>query len=298
MTRSPFVLVPELAAFFGKPARRYVVRRSFAYWQAERRAFGIILWGRPEEADVDEICAAHEVGANPLFRGHTSLVDLRAVDAVDFLAFERLLAYLKKRRDDWSPNVSQQAVLHRGGFAHASVVGMFQFLRPGHPVKFFDDPVAAYDAVGAADVRAELEELRAALLDIPAIVRRVQTAFEVLPPRAGFPAVARSVGMSVRTLQRHLAMAGSSLRHERQNHMLRASERLLEGTELDLDAIAAQVGASSASHLVTLFRSRRGTTPGAIRERRRGPTPVARPALVLAKTSTAKDARAKPKRKG
>ena len=85
-----FQAVSELDAFFGQPARRYVVRRSFAYWQAERRAFGIILWGRPDEADVDKICAAHEVGANPLFRGHTSLVDLRAVEAVDLLAFDRL----------------------------------------------------------------------------------------------------------------------------------------------------------------------------------------------------------------
>lgn len=269
-----FQAISELDAFFGQPARRYVVRRSFAYWQAERRAFGIILWGRPDEADVDNICAAHEVGANPLFCGHTSLVDLRAVEAVDLLAFDRLLAYLKKRRDDWSPNVSQQAVLHRGGFAHATVAGMFQFLNPGHAVAFFDDPVQAYDAVGASDVRDELEELRGTLLDLPEIVRRVQTAFEVLPSRAGFADVARSVGTSVRSLQRHLARVGSSLRTERQNHVLRASERLLEGTDLDLDAIAAQVGVSSASHLVTLFRLRRGTTPGAYRVGRRNPIPT------------------------
>src|SRR5262245_14307426 len=126
-TRSTFHAVSDLRSFFGKPARRYVVHRSFAYWQAERRVFGIMIWGRPDEADVDEICAAHEVGADPLFQGHTSLVDVRAVEAVDLLAFDRLLAYLKKRRDDWSPNVSQQAVLHRGGFAHATVAGMFQF---------------------------------------------------------------------------------------------------------------------------------------------------------------------------
>jgi hypothetical protein len=149
-----------LRAFFDEPARRYIVRRSFAYWQAERRVFGIILWGRPDESDVDEICAAHEVGANPLFRGHTSLVDVRALEAVDLLAFGRLLAYLRKRRDAWSPMVSQQALLHTGGFAHATVVGMFELFRPKHAVVFSDDPVAAYAAVGASDIRAEVEELR------------------------------------------------------------------------------------------------------------------------------------------
>lgn len=265
-TSSTFLRVPELTAFFDEPARRYVVRRSFAYWQAERRVFGIILWGRPDEVDVDEICAAHEVGADPLFRGHTSLVDLRALEAVDLLAFGRLLAYLKKRRDAWSPMVSRQAVLHRGGFAHATVAGMFQFLRPGHPVVFFDDPLAAYDVVGASNVRAEVEELRAKLLGTPDIVRRVRAAFDDLPIHAGPHEVARSIGMSVRSLQRHLSVAGSSLRAERQVHIVRVSERLLEDTELDLDAIAAHVGASSASHLVMLFRQHRGTTPGAIRE--------------------------------
>jgi AraC-like DNA-binding protein len=269
MMSSTFLHVPKLADFFDEPARRYVVRRSFAYWQAERRVFGIIIWGRPDELDVDEICAAHEVGADPLFRGHTSLIDLRGLEAVDLLAFGRLLAYLKKRRDAWSPMVSRQAVLHRGGFAHATVAGMFQFLRPGHPVLFFDDPLAAYETVGASDVCAEIEELRKRLLGTPNIVRRVQTAFDGLPIHAGLTEVARSLGMSVRSLQRHLSTAGTSLRTERQRHIVHVSERLLEDTELDLDAIAAQVGASSASHLVVLFRQHRGTTPGAMREERK-----------------------------
>jgi len=262
---------------------------SFAYWQAERRVFGTMIWGRPTEADVVQMCAAHEVGADPLFRGHTSLVDVRALESVDFLAFEKLLGYLQKRRDDWSPNVARQAVLHRGGFAQATVAGMFQFLRPNHPVQFFDDPVAAYAALGASDVREELEALRTTLLGVPEIVRRVQTAFEVLPPRAGFAAVARSVGMSVRSLQRHLAASNSSLRLERQRHLLRMSERLLEATDLDLDAIAAQIGAASASHLVTLFRQHRQMTPGAFREARRPQRAApARPKLSKSKSRSSK----------
>lgn len=267
-----FQQVPSLRAFFDEPARRYVVHRSFAYWQAERRVFGIILWGRPDETDVDEICAAHEVGANPLFRGHTSLVDLRALEAVDLLAFARLLDYLRKRRDAWSPMVTQQVVLHRGGFAQATVAGMFQFFGPKHPVLFTDDPLAAYEAVGASDVRLEIEALRVRLLGTPEIVRRVQAVFEALSPRAEPPEVARRLGMSVRSLQRHLNAAGTSFRNERHLHLIRESERLLEETELDLDAIAARVGASSASHLVMLFRQHRGTTPGAFREARRSST--------------------------
>ncbi|NUP08275.1 MAG: AraC family transcriptional regulator [Polyangiaceae bacterium] len=269
MARPSFVSVPELNAFFGEPACRFVVHRSFAYWQAERRVFGTIIWGRPDEHDVEQMCAAHEVGADPLFAGHTSLVDIRALQAVDLLAFERLLGYLVRRRDDWSPNVSRQVVLHRGGYAHAVVAGMFQFLGAGHPVAFHDDAKAAYEAIGASDVSAELETLRETLLGVPDVVRRVQAAFDGLPRGATSADVARAVGTSSRSLQRHLMACGSSFRLERQRYLLRASERLLEGTELDLDAIALQVGASSPSHLVALYRTHHGTTPAAFRARRR-----------------------------
>lgn len=260
-----FESVPDLAPFFGDPARRCVVYRSFAYWQAERRAFGTMIWGRPNENDVVEMCAAHEVGANPLFRGHTSIVDIRALEAVDLLAFKRMLTYLRQRRDAWSPNVSRQVVLHRGGYAHAVVVGMFQLLRPGHQVLFFDDAKSAFEAIGASDVYDDLERIRQELLGTPDIVRRVQAALEDMPAKVTTSGVARAIGMSTRSLQRYLMDAGSSLRQERQKHLLRTSERLLEATELDLDAIAGQVGASSSSHLVALFRAHHGMTPGAFR---------------------------------
>ncbi len=115
-------------------------------------------------------------------------------------------------------------------------------------------------------MHAEIEELRLSLLGTPDVMRRVQAALDDLPLRSGIGEVARRLGMSVRSLQRHLTAAGSSLRNERRSHMLRRSERLLEETELNLDAIAAKVGASSASHLVMVFRQHRGMTPGAIRE--------------------------------
>lgn len=266
---STFLRVPTLGAFFGSPARRVVVHRCFAYWQAERRAFGSVIWGRPDETDVDRMCAAHEVGADPLFRGHTSLVDIRALESVDLLAFRRLLAHLVKRRDAWSPNVSRQVVLHGGGYAHAVVLGMFKMLRPNHHVLFEDDAARAFEAVGAEDVRAELETLRLGLLGLPDVVRRVRGALDVLGRGASGASVARALGTSVRSLQRRLTDAGTTLGAENQLHLMREVERLLEFTALDLEAIAAQVGTSSASHLVTLFRRHRGMTPGEYRQAHR-----------------------------
>lgn len=227
-----------------------------------------MMWGRPDEADVDEMCAAHEVGANPAFAGHASLIDVRSLESVDILAFQRLLRYLIKRREAWSPNVSRQVVLHGGGYAHAVVLGMFDILRPNHRVVFLQDPLEAYRAVGAADVCVELEALRAELLGTPDIVRELQRAFEELAPHADADAIAKRLRTSRRSLQRRLAAAHTTLSAEHKRHLLRASERLLEHSDLDLSAIAAAVGASSASHLVTLFRKHHAMTPGEFRRTR------------------------------
>jgi AraC-like DNA-binding protein len=77
------------------------------------------------------------------------------------------------------------------------------------------------------------------------------------------------MGLSQRTLQRRLGDAGTTFREERDRYLSTEIERLLSGTELDLDAIAAEVGLSSASHLVAHFRATHGTTPGAWRAERR-----------------------------
>lgn len=259
--------MPSVGDLLGPPARRIVVHRSFAYWQAEHRAFGSIIWGRPDEADVREMCAAHEVGANARFAGHASVIDLRALEGVDFLAFDNLLAYLKQRRDAWSPNVSRQIVLHGGGFAHSTVVGMFQFLSPSHKVHFSQDARDAFQLAGVPDVFTEIEALRGDLLGTPEIVRRIRVALEALPARTRVTEIAKRIGISERSLQRRLTEAGTSLRDERQRHVVRLSERLLIETQLDLEAIAAHVGLSSASQLVKVFRKLRDTTPGALREK-------------------------------
>jgi AraC-like DNA-binding protein len=69
-----------------------------------------------------------------------------------------------------------------------------------------------------------------------------------------------------------LAIAGTSLRAERARHVVRHAERLLEGTNLDLDAIAASIGLGSPSRLVALFRRVHRVTPGAFRRERRAST--------------------------
>jgi AraC family transcriptional regulator, transcriptional activator FtrA len=113
-----------------------------------------------------------------------------------------------------------------------------------------------------------VESLRSSLIDVPEITSKLRA---VLRERGliSTAEVARALGLSQRTLQRQLEHAGTSYREERDRYLSIRIEELLAGTELDLDAIAAEVGLSSASHLVAHFRATHGTTPGVWRATRR-----------------------------
>ncbi len=263
----PFVEASGPGEFLGDPARRAFAGRCFCYWQDGTRAFGTVMWGRPLEADIAAMIPFFELGSDPRFAGHASFVDCRAVDSIDMIAFGKLLSYLVSRRHAWGPNVGRQAVLHPDGFVGVMVAGALHVAKPPYPFACFQGPGAdAFAWCGVPDLHGLIEALRMSAIRSPEITRRVQAAFDARG-LAGAADVARALGVSQRTLQRRLAEEGTTFREQRDRYLSREIERLLAGTELDLDAIAAQVGLSSASHLVAHFRSTHGTTPGAWRQR-------------------------------
>ena len=257
------------AVDFGKLGHRYFAGRSFCFWGEGTRAFGTVMWGRPLEADIEAMIPFFELGVDPQLRGHASFVDCRAIESIDVLAFGKLLRYLVARRHAWGPNVGRQAVLHPDGVVGVMVAGALHVARPPYPFACFhgagDD---AFAWCGVPELHADVERLRASLIATPEISRRVRSVLQQ-HGLASSADVARALGLSQRTLQRRLEEAGTTFRDERDRHVSIEIERLLAGTELDLDAIAAQVGLSSASHLVAHFRATHGTTPGAWRAERR-----------------------------
>jgi AraC-like DNA-binding protein len=264
-----FAAVVGPSDFADDAAPRFFAGRCFCYWQAGQRAMGTVMWGRPLEADVEAMIPFFEIGADPRFAGHASFVDCRAIESIDVLAFGKLLKYLVSRRHAWGPNVGRQAVLHPDGVAGVMVAGALQVAKPPYPFAcFHGDGAEAFEWCGAPDLCAPVESLRASLIDVPEITSKLRA---VLRERGlvSTAEIARALGLSQRTLQRQLEHAGTSYREERDRHLSIRIEELLAGTELDLDAIAAEVGLSSASHLVAHFRATHGTTPGVWRAARR-----------------------------
>ena len=252
---------------FSGDGRRFFTGRCFMFWQDGTRALGIALWGKPLEADIDEMIPFFEVAVDPRFHGHASFVDARMVDAIDVLAFQRLLSYLIDRRRVWGPNVRRQAILQPGGLTGAVVSGTFQVARLPCAFETFDALAQpAFDWCGAGDLTTAYEAQLNDVTHVPAVVRQVRAALRE-DVRLELHALAKRLCLSSRTLQRRLEDAGTSIREQRELQLNLHIEHLLGGTDLDLEAVARNVGLSSASHLVRRFRESHDMTPGEWRAR-------------------------------
>lgn len=264
-----FLAASQLSDFDGRE-RRYVLRKSFCYWQDRTRANGTFLWGKPSERDIAEMepfwsCCV----GKPHFDGRAVFIDARDVEAVDALGFKRLLSYLISMREALG-GVGSTTMVHGGGMVGVVTAGILNVVAPSYPVRAVGAPQLreAFGHAGVPDLYDDVEALRLRLGYAPEIVLSVRSVLQRLPD-ATIDDIADALGLSARTLQRRLDSAGTTLRQERQAHVMRRAEELLAATTLDLEAVAGQLGLSSASHLVTYFRRVHGTTPGEWRERNR-----------------------------
>lgn len=260
-----FTPTANLSKFFSSPGDRVRVRQRFCFWQSKAGVHGSIAWGKVTDHDVADMCSVFDAVMHSPLAGQASIMDIRAVEALSVVGFDLFMKTLTERQPDWQARAGRQAILHGTSFPGALVLGALHIAATGYELKAFDDERLAFEWAGASAVRRDVSALRASLLEPPDIVRRVRIALDEHDAPLSLNALARALGLSPRSLQRHLAKAGSSVRAERTAHVLARAERLLAGTELDLTAIAAMLGLSSAGRLVSLFRAERKTTPDAWR---------------------------------
>jgi transcriptional regulator GlxA family with amidase domain len=80
---------------------------------------------------------------------------------------------------------------------------------------------------------------------------------------------ATALGTSTRSLQRELGRLDTSFRRELMRARLAAAETLLVHSGMKIDAVAAQTGFGSGSHLCMVLRHELGVAPNDLRERGR-----------------------------
>lgn len=269
---SDVLAAADVDSFLREPVGRFVIGRTYAFYQLKSSMTGLLVWGSPELRDVDEMTRVIEVATHhPSLGRHVSLVDAREISAIDGAAFERLISYLHAQRDACARLIVRQALVVRRGVIGAALAGLYAFVGAGHPTKSFQGPDLALAWLDPPDHELALRAFRWVhdrVRGTPETVARVRSILEAEGRALPLVELARRVDVSPRTLQRRLTEASTSLRDEVQSFRLRTATRLLEDSTLPLSEVARSVGMSPAQ-FTKFFCAARGTTPRAFRREAR-----------------------------
>ncbi len=260
------------SAFLASPRGACVQGRCFFYFQTTEDLTGYVLWGAPGSSDIDDLITL--IGSSVArLPPHPSIVDARALEGVPSPLFDRLAAFIRENRGALQRSATRLAIVRGQGIAGAVAGGFFDVVAPPYPVKAFDALAEALEWLDVEDAGAladELERLREAASRVAPLIRQLRTILDDALPHPDEAAVARSLGLSSRTLQRRLSELGTTFAGEVAQVRVARARTLLESTDDPLTRIAFDVGCPSLSSFSTLVRKVTGETPSAIRAKRRG----------------------------
>lgn len=252
------------------PVGRWLGGPSWLYaWPGPERCL-TVLWGEPNDEDLEALVRLFALELSPPAVPHASLIDARRVERIGAPAFEVLIRYVQAHREAMRRYVTRLAVVRPGGFVGALAAGFYETLESPYPVRTFDDLDAAAGWIGAPTSElAGLAALAERLSDVPELVRDLRRVITARLPEVDVETVARDLGTSVRTLQRKLGGHGTTFREEVTRVQVLEAQRRLAGSTLTVSRIAYEVGCSTPQHLSALFRRITGSTPTAWREAQR-----------------------------
>jgi len=251
------------------PVGAYVALPHALVFCARRTLWGFCLWGAPSEADLRRIVPllALELGRDVV--PHASLVDVRRLDAGDPRAFAVLAKYLRTNFDAFRTRVTRLALVRPPGLLGATVAGFYQVAGAPYPVRIFDDVRSAATWLRAPELAATLDAAVAEASGVSPVLLQLRRWLDAHLADASLARAARAVSRAPRSLQRDLAVSGSSFQAELDAARIRLAQRLLVESDSSLTEIAYDVGCASPQHFSTLFRRVVGARPSAWRTKHR-----------------------------
>jgi AraC-like DNA-binding protein len=254
--------------FVASPVRRYVIGGTFARLSTSPELFASILIGTPDSLEMRELAHGYEAEVR---RGapHASLFDASRLQALSIGAYEELDDVWGGRQATRDPLVRRLAVVCPPGMAGATLSGYFSRAPHNFPTRTFDSVADALAWLGAGDARSAIEAI-ADEVSAKGTFCRALRAHLLAVPGATLAQASRALGLSERSLQRRLKIAGSTFRHEVALAQVELAKNLLSESDDKLTSIALDVGCSSSQHFSALFRRIARTTPREWRARSRG----------------------------
>lgn len=261
-----------LELFADDPVGHCVAGADWIHWCADRRLFGVVLWGRPGLESITALVRSLALELGPRIEPHQSLVDASRLDSVDVEAFDLLGAYVRRNHPALARQVTRLALVRPTGMAGAVVAGFFEVLDPPYPVARFGtarDALVWLERGADADLLPALDVVRESLTSVPSLLGALRVLIADDLRDVDVRKAARALGVSERSLQRRLHELGTSFQDELCAARLRDAERRMLDSDAPLTRIALDVGFTSAQHFSTQFRRLRHETPTQWRAGRR-----------------------------
>jgi AraC-like DNA-binding protein len=272
MTPATLIEAKDVADFVARPIGRCVIGASFVTWCAAPDLIGTIQWGALDAACVAAMLdAARFLEHDALAPRYRMLLDCQLVDRVEPQAILGFMEIARRWLPSGAARIERQVIVIPNGWPGILVAGILPPLTPTYDLHFTEDVQRACELTGvAARARGahDAAAARAAQSRGGAIlIARLRRAIAQELSGPTIDRCAAVLGLSSRTLQRELADASTSFSDELRRVRVEMAEQLLHYTDLKIDAIAARVGAGSASRLSVLIRRERNATPNELRRR-------------------------------
>jgi AraC-like DNA-binding protein len=264
-------VLSDLETYRAAPLGRTCASEHLLVWFPSATLRVVCAWGAPTEADIALLIEAMRAELQDLVPPHHSLVDVRDVRAVDGPAYERLFEFIRSEAAAWDRVTLSSRLVHSGGLVAGLLAGYKAVAGLAVRTSTHASLVDALDGLGPS--ASELEAGLRARRDAAALETRVLRAFrawlEAHLVDADAETCAQTIGLSLRSLQRHLAEAGTTFRAELARARVNRAKALLVGTDLKILAVASEVGYPRVQSLAEAFRQATGLGPAQWRERAR-----------------------------
>lgn len=259
--------VRESETFFAAPSGRYLATDGLLYWCHGPRLWGITAWGMLSARSAAALSHWIDEEHRHPHPTYVTAVDLRRVTGVDPDAFLRWQQWYAGNRERQRVRVERAAIVRPAqGIPAMLVAGIPAVLGPKIPWTVVDGLAAALawlDVPASASVAAALDRAHDDVTAEPAALDALRDALDGALRDPTVDALAASLAMSRRSLQRMLHAAGTSFVAEVQAARLRRAQRLLLRGERKLGAVALEAGFATQAHFSTVFRRVVGEPPSA-----------------------------------
>ena len=259
--------VRESESFFAAPSGRYLATEGMLYWCHSPRLWGITAWGTLSAGSASALSHWIDEEHRHPHPTYVTAVDLRRVTGVDPDAFLRWQQWYAGNRERQRVRVERAAIVRPArGIPAMLVAGIPAVLGPQIPWTVVDglaDALTWLDVPASLTVAAALDGAYDDVTAQPAALDALRAALDRTLRDPSVDALAASLAMSRRSLQRVLQAAGTSFAAEVQAARLRHAQRILLGGERKLGAVALEAGFATQAHFSTVFRRLVGEPPSA-----------------------------------